>query len=552
MVDILSRLKQGYESHSVLIIDDDTRHAESLKRVLQTFFHECVIASDGQKGVDTYRKRTDNDQAFTVVITDLELSKKGGLSVIKEIRSINPSQSVLLLSAYDEAEYMSAAIALQVQGYLLKPLSMPKLLESLEIIFHQSDKTVLLHNDARDPITSWRRLSALEHKLNGPDFEGGILMRIRVDHLNNMRDLVGNEYVDEYVRELAQVLESLVEKGKGEFFRSSEHEFSLLLINETFQYAQTLAADMVSVARYFHTSERGIVLNSTLSIGIALGKENLLIQSIIALSHMHDSHGGRIGVYPQESSLPYENTFRGREVLQLIFNALEEENIFPLFQPIVSADTKITKMYQSLIRIRKDDKIYGPETFLNIAITTHQMTMITRSIIRTSFLKFSQMQQNDEKLLINLSADDLNDEGLEAYILFWTERYNLSPDSLCFEIIEGNKLISNHQALSLIDSLKNSGYKILLNGFGSPQSGLAVFLALQPHYVKIHDEVVNQLLEVPNRVQMLTKIIEILRLGGAKVIAKYVSDPAKIEPLVDVGFDYLEGYAIAKPFEGAL
>jgi EAL domain-containing protein (putative c-di-GMP-specific phosphodiesterase class I)/DNA-binding NarL/FixJ family response regulator len=547
--NLLTKLKEGFKSHSVLIIDDDVELAESLSRILRTFFHECVIAKDGVKGIELYTQRLEANRPFAVVITDLELSKKGGLALIKEIRTLNALQPILLLSAYDEAEFMTAAIALQVQGYLLKPLSMPKLLDSLETILELTTHKPAQIDADYDRITGWRSLSALESIVNGAAFGGAILMRIRIDHLNNMFDLVGREYTDEYIRELCAVLESLVEEKNRNFFRSSQNEFFLLINDESIEYIQSLAADMASVTRYFYTSERGIILNSTLSIGIAQGSDNLLIQSIIALSSAHESHGGKIGIYNQ-SSLQYpENALRGREILQMIFSALEEENIFPLFQPIVNSKTKTIEMYQSLIRIRKDGKVYGPETFLQIAITAHQMSMITRAVIRNSFLAFSKLDHNNAILLINLSSEDLNDEGLIAYILFWIQRYNLEAASICFEIGDGNRVIVNQYSLSLIRELKTHGCKILLNDFASVKTGLSVFLTISPDYVKIDNDVLIKLMNDPNRMKMFGKMIEMLHLGGAKVIAKHLSDPLQIQPLEAIGIDFLQGFAIEKPFE---
>ena len=135
MSNEIHKLKEGAENRSVLIIDDDPELSESLSRILSVFFKECVIASDGEEAYTLYQKRVEEGSAFTLIISDLELPKMGGLRLINQIRSLTTKQPILILSAHDEAEYMAEAIRLDVDGYLIKPLSMPKLFESLEKIF---------------------------------------------------------------------------------------------------------------------------------------------------------------------------------------------------------------------------------------------------------------------------------------------------------------------------------------------------------------------------------------------------------------------------------
>lgn len=548
MPNRIQRLQQGFESRSVLIIDDDPELAESLSRIFRMFFKECVTAFDGEHGYELFLSRFESQHPFTLIITDLELPKKGGLGLIKEIRALSKTQQILILSAHDESEFMAEAISLDVQGYLLKPLYMPKLFESLEKIFVHESRSDRSHTVITDKTTGWQTLNRLEQKLQTSQNEAMTLLRIRVNHLTNIYNLVGEDYANEYLAEFARLLESLLLDSKGVFYRYSIDEFCLLFEGEHIQYATTLGNDMVSVARYFHTSERGIILNSTLSIGIAYGKENLLLHSKLALEDVNESQGEGVSYYFQSDEERHDTISTGQDILRMIFNALENENIIPFFQPIINVKTDDVDIYESFIRIRKDEKIYGPETFLNVAISTHQMMMITRSMIRNTF-DFLRDFKEGTVVIIHLSYDDLNDDGLIPYINFWTDRYNLSPASIAFEIGGGMDPISSKHPFSIIKELKAKGYKIVINNFGSEQYDLSNLLSFKPDYIKLDHNLTRRVKAEPELVAIIQKLVDIIHLLGSKAIAKHISHSTLIQILSDSNIDYMQGYAIGNPFE---
>lgn len=548
MSNIIQRLQIGSAGRSVLIIDDDPELAQSLKRIVQMFFKECVVASDGDEGLEFYRNKLQANETYTLVITDLELPKKGGLGVIKEIRALSKEQPILILSAHDDADFMAEAISLEVQGYLLKPLSMPKFFQHLEKILLDPSST-LAKKITTDPVTRWKLLPELEEYLKTPLSAPIALLRIRVNYLSNIYNLVGEEYADEYVSELGALLESLQVNSGGTFYRSRSDEFCLVLKNHSLQYAQALANDMVSIARYFHTSEKGIILNSTLSIGIAYGMENLLANSRSALENIvhHDTNG--VTVFVQSNEERTRTRMHGQEILKMIFQALEDENIVPYVQPIVNAQNGTIELFNSFVRIRQEEKIYGPETFLNVAINTHQMTMITRSMIRNTFSLNTKLSPEQAILTVCLSDEDLNDEALLAYIQFWVERYRLEPSRVAFEFVGREKENSSKIPFSLIKGLKANGYKIILNRFGSGEFNLAYLFDLKPDYIKIHSDLIMQLDHEPNALSVIQKLVDIIHLVGAKSIATHLSTPSDVELMKSINIDYVQGYAVSKPYE---
>lgn len=548
MSNEIQRLKEGSESRSVLIIDDDPELAESLGRILNVFFKECIIASDGEEAYELFRSHTEKNNPFTLVITDLELPKMGGLRLIKQIRAQSAYQRILILSAHDEAEYMAEAIRLDVEGYLIKPLSMPKLFESLEKIFSAPLHNIPHTTFDNDPITGWKSFQELANRIQTLESPPFTLLRIRVNHLNNIFKFVGDVFANEYIVELSALLQSISAESKGEFYRIATDEFCLVLEGNVIEFASKMAVSMISVARYFHTSEKGIVLNSTLSVGIAYGKEHLLLHSKLSLEKVSDHIGGGYSVYSLSDQDETSALLKSREILRMIFDALHEENIVPFFAPIRDTHNRDIFGYESVVKIRNSDHLYGSETFRSIALDMGQMGMITRSIIRHAFELIPTLVPR-KPIFLALSTMELNDESLLSYIQFWAQRNAIRSSDICFHIVDGDKIFQNTTLLH-IKELQANGFKIMISEFGIAQFNLLTLLSLRPDFIKFHPELIAKT-DNPQICFILSKLVEITHHIGAKCIAQGVSDEKQLELIKDTNCDAFCGSLAGNTFEVA-
>lgn len=547
MSNEIQKLKEGAEQRSVLIIDDDPELSESLARILHVFFKECVIASDGEEAYALYRSRIESGGAFTLVISDLELPKMGGLRLINQIHSLNTQQSILILSAHDEAEYMAEAIRLDVEGYLIKPLSMPKLFESLEKIFTQPERPMAVSSFENDPVTGWKSFQELADRIQTLETPPFTLLRIRVNHLTNILKLVGETFANEYIEELSNLLQSISHQGEGDFYRIGPDEFCLVLEDNNIDLATTIASNMISVARYFHTSEKGIVLNSSLSIGIAYGKEHILFNSKLALDTVPDRISGGYSIYSLNDQNEDSTHIKSREILRMIFDALHEESIVPFFAPIRNTQDRDIFGYESVVKIRYHNQLYGSETFRTIALDMGQMGMITRSIIRRTF-KLSKFLDPVRPIVLALSAIELNDESLLSFIQFWAQRNEITTSNICFHIVDGLKILQNDQLFTAVKSLQTNDFKVMISQFGTGEFNLLTLLSLRPDYVKFNPDIIHHI-EDPNVRFFLSKWVESMHYIGTQCIAQGVESEAIRALIEETGMNAFSGSYAGTIFE---
>lgn len=152
----------------VLIADDHPVFREGLKRSLDTKEGlQCVAwARDGEEAL-----KLASELEIDVAILDVAMPGLDGIETTKRIRQIKPDTSVIILSAYDYPQYVSASLSAGASGYLLKDSDFRDIVSAIHFVY--SGKAVFdmkaVHNVAihfseekGEPATEPSRLSKRE------------------------------------------------------------------------------------------------------------------------------------------------------------------------------------------------------------------------------------------------------------------------------------------------------------------------------------------------------------------------------------------------------
>ena len=110
-------------STRVLLVEDEDVARKTLSFYLNTIFDEVIVACDGNEGSSIFKNNFDEDKRFDLVLTDLKMPNKGGISMIDDIRTLVPNQRFIIVSAHKNEDELLKLINLRVLGYFVKPLN---------------------------------------------------------------------------------------------------------------------------------------------------------------------------------------------------------------------------------------------------------------------------------------------------------------------------------------------------------------------------------------------------------------------------------------------
>ncbi len=131
----------------VLLVEDEEDAREILSFYLDTIFDEVEVAEDGQEGFEKYKKSFEEKKAFDLVLTDIKMPNKDGLSMIEDITVLNDNQKFIIVSAHKDEEYLFKSISLNVISYFVKPLEVKNIMEILKKV-----KTKVLEDKSKEEI----------------------------------------------------------------------------------------------------------------------------------------------------------------------------------------------------------------------------------------------------------------------------------------------------------------------------------------------------------------------------------------------------------------
>ncbi len=117
----------------ILIVEDEKKVAQFLKKGLQAESYSVDVAADGERGA--YLALT---EAYDLAILDVMLPKKTGLQVLKEVRDAGKRYPILILSAKSDLEHRVEGLDLGADDYLPKPFSFTEVLARVRALLRRS------------------------------------------------------------------------------------------------------------------------------------------------------------------------------------------------------------------------------------------------------------------------------------------------------------------------------------------------------------------------------------------------------------------------------
>ena len=112
---------------TVLLVEDDSDSKKIMHDVLSDNFEKVFTAQNGDEGLKKFKKYNPN-----MVITDAFMPISDGRDMTRYIKEISKDTPIIVLSAHSEKETLLKAIDVGVDKYLIKPIMVDDLLNTLE------------------------------------------------------------------------------------------------------------------------------------------------------------------------------------------------------------------------------------------------------------------------------------------------------------------------------------------------------------------------------------------------------------------------------------
>ncbi len=117
----------------ILVVDDDTRLRNALRRVLVSNGFEVEVAGDGDEALARLRART-----FDAVVLDVMMPGRDGIEVCEQLRTAGDDLPVLMLTARDSVRDRVAGLEAGADDYLVKPFANEELVARVRALLRRA------------------------------------------------------------------------------------------------------------------------------------------------------------------------------------------------------------------------------------------------------------------------------------------------------------------------------------------------------------------------------------------------------------------------------
>ena len=251
--------------------------------------------------------------------------------------------------------------------------------------------------------------------------------------------------------------------------------------------------------------------------------------------------------------IEYQTTFEqdqnGFKLIGKLPQAVQENDLFLLYQPIIDLPQNKCIGCEALIRWRHEDKIIQPKDFITLAEKTRIINQVTYWVINQIVKDYPTFQEQypDMQVSMNFSQRNLYEPELVNYIIKRIHQAQLPSHAVEIEITESTLMLNQQEAESNIQLFKAQGIRVILDDFGNEYSSLAFLRDLPVEKIKIDRGFTMNIISSETTKLLVKTIIDLAHGMGFKVVAEGIENEDMLNILVHMGCDYGQGYYYARP-----
>ncbi|RHW77336.1 EAL domain-containing protein [Colwellia sp. RSH04] len=381
------------------------------------------------------------------------------------------------------------------------------------------------------------------------------VLHMDLDLFKEINDIYGHDLGDKLLIESANRLKNHI-KETDCIARISGDSFAILLNDLTDTDNVKLIVERILLTFSDPFVFDDVSLTCTLSIGITVcsgeseseNESSILKNAESAMYHAKDSGRNSYSFFSQELQ-----SIAQRKLLlkSQLGNAIEQNELSVVYQPIVSIGEQKVRKFEALVRWNNSGEWVSPDEFVAIAEEFSLIKPLGNFVLIQACIELKKLRAqgfNDIIINVNRSVFEIplnkteNDQWLKTIV-----EYGLQPNDICFELTESALAPDKRNNEVLFNQLRNAGCTIALDDFGTGYSSLSYIRRIPIDFIKIDRAFISDMSKNKSDNILVSTIIVMSKALGKKVVAEGVETQEQLQLLTDLQCDFIQGYFFSKP-----
>ena len=551
-MDELQNIKEGIHKlkRTVLVVDDELINRELLGAILSRTY-DVIYAENGRKAIDIVRKIPGR---ISLVLLDLLMPEVNGYEVLKAMQADLKLRKIPVIVLTSEKDAEVESLQLGAADFIPKPYNMP------EVIMARVQRSIELAEDSDIILaTETDRLTGLYNKefffqycTKSDVYVPGRAMdaiAVNVSRFHLVNELKGRTFGDKVLCALADEIKYFAFQSEGLAGRGGSDLFFVYLphCDSHRDFLESISDAAAEIAGEGKINLRmGVYQNVDFSIGI----EERFDKANIACNTLRKSVSEHYALY--DSNL-HEKELFAEKLMHEMDGALAEKQFKVVYQPKfnIKGDEPRLCSAEALVRWNHPELgMISPAVFIPLFEENGLIGKLDDYIWRDVARQIRLWKDKfgfTIPVSVNVSRIDLLSHRFEDRMTDIVHGNALQTSDMLLEITESAYTDNSDRIIEIANSLRERGFKLEMDDFGSGYSSLNMLAALPIDALKLDMKFVRRICENAKDLRMVQLMIEIAAFLNVPVIAEGVETEEQYRLLKENGCDIIQGYYFSKP-----
>ena len=268
----------------------------------------------------------------------------------------------------------------------------------------------------------------------------------------------------------------------------------------------------------------------------------------LALSTIQDNYQRHIAWYDDRMRM---NVIRQQQLSGQLTDAIAKQQVVPYLQPITDRTGRVIGA-EALVRwIHPERGMLYPADFVPVFEENGMIAEMDRAIWRSVCEILTEWRETHPELFIsvNISTKDFYFMDVAQKIKALISEFGLPPEKLRLEITESAMMTDEEKHLKVINELKDAGFLVEMDDFGSGYSSLNMLKDMPLDVLKIDMKFLSRSTEETKTRRILQGIVDLAEDLGFISLIEGVETEEQYQMLADMGCMLFQGYFIARPMD---
>ena len=534
---------------TVLIVDDEEINIEILAAILEDNFN-ILKARDGQEALDVL---LNNEYKIDIVLLDVFMPMDG--REVLKVRKENPElKKVPFIVCTSDKDIEEECFHLGVNDFIKKPYENPDIIVARikRMIELYEDRSILKEVE-REKLTDLYNIEffkkyAKQFDSNYPDLAKD-MVSISINRFSLVNELYGREMGDKILVTIAKCLKEYIFGYSGLLGKDAGGAF--VIYDEHRDSYEDLHVKLVEAVK-----EAVPDINVSFRIGVYPFVDPKLDKDIV-VGRTKDTANGLVNDFTKNIAIYSDDnqtkTLHREELINAFPAALKEEQFKLFFQPKynIHGDKPVLSSAEVLIRwISPKFGFVSPGEFINLFEENGLIGKLDSYIMEKSAEYIASWKKKFGvyvPLSVNLSRVDIYRPNLVEEIIAYVDSNNIPRDKYYIEITESAFVEDTKSVTLVLEKIRNSGFKIEIDDFGSGYSSFGALADLPFDVLKIDMQFIRSMDKNPKVKDIIKMIINLAKMMNSLTVAEGVETKEQYDFLKENGCDVIQGYYLSKP-----